>query len=45
MVFNRLIVYRTHMLHSGLLNRAPLSADPAKGRLTANGFIEAARAP
>lgn len=45
MVFNRLVVYRTHMLHSGLLNRAPLSADPAKGRLTANGFIEVARAP
>jgi hypothetical protein len=45
MVFNRLIVYRTHMLHSGLLNRAPLSADPVKGRLTANGFIEVTRAP
>lgn len=45
MVFNRLIVYRAHVLHSGLLNRAPLDADPARGRLTANGFIEAARAP
>ena len=45
MVFNRLIIYRTHVLHSGLLNRAPLSADSATGRLTANGFIEAMKAP
>jgi len=41
MVFNRLIIYRTHVLHSALLGDAPLSADPATGRLTANGFIEA----
>ncbi len=40
MVFNRLIIYRTHVLHSGLLSRAPLSDDPASGRLTANGFIQ-----
>lgn len=45
MVFNRLIIYRTHMLHSGLLSRARLNDDPAAGRLTANGFIEAMPAP
>ncbi len=45
MVFNRLIIYRTHVLHSGLLNQAPFSADPAAGRLTANGFIEMMKAP
>lgn len=38
--FNRLVLYSTTMLHSGLLANAPLSADPAKGRLTANGFVE-----
>lgn len=40
LVFNRLIVYRSHVLHSALLGSAAGSADPAKGRLTANGFIE-----
>jgi hypothetical protein len=40
-MFNRLIVYRGHVLHSGLLGRGGGSADPATGRLTANGFIEA----
>lgn len=40
-VFNRLIVYRGHVLHSGLLGRGGGAADPATGRLTANGFIEA----
>jgi hypothetical protein len=45
MVFNRLIIYRTHVLHSGLLGRGPLSHDPAIGRLTANGFIEMMKAP
>ena len=45
MVFNRLIIYRTHVLHSGLLSRASLSPDPASGRLTANGFIERMKAP
>lgn len=43
-VFNRLIVYRSHVLHSALLGAEAGSADPAQGRLTANGFIEAARA-
>ncbi len=40
-VFNRLIVYRGHVLHAGLLGRGGGAADPATGRLTANGFIEA----
>lgn len=40
-VFNRLIVYRGNVLHAGLLGRGGGSADPATGRLTANGFIEA----
>ncbi|MET3663663.1 DUF6445 family protein [Caulobacter sp. 1776] len=40
-VFNRLIVYRGHVLHAGLLGRGGGAADPAIGRLTANGFIEA----
>ena len=38
-VFNRLIVYRGHVLHSALPGNAPLSRDPANGRLTANGFV------
>jgi hypothetical protein len=38
-VFNRLIVYRSHVLHSALLGPEAGSADPARGRLTANGFI------
>ncbi len=38
--FNRLIVYRGNMLHRGLLGGAELSADPARGRLTANGFVK-----
>ncbi len=40
--FNRLIIYRGHVLHSGLLDNDGASADPGIGRLTANGFIEAA---
>lgn len=43
-VFNRLIVYRNHVLHSALLRPEAGSADPGEGRLTANGFIEAATA-
>ena len=42
-VFNRLIVYRSHVLHSALLGNAELHADPMQGRLTANGFVEVAR--
>jgi hypothetical protein len=41
-VFNRLIVYRNHVLHSALLSPRGAAADPRLGRLTANGFIEAA---
>lgn len=40
-LFNRLIVYRGHVLHAGLLGQGGGPADPATGRLTANGFIEA----
>ncbi len=40
-VFNRLIVYRGHVLHAGLLSQGGGAADPATGRLTANGFLEA----
>ena len=42
-VFNRLILYRNHVLHSALLRPEAGSADPGKGRLTANGFIEAVK--
>ena len=43
LVFNRLIIYRSHVLHSGLLGSAPLPDSPGTGRLTANGFIEVRR--
>ncbi|MBO9558343.1 MAG: hypothetical protein J7515_07120 [Caulobacter sp.] len=43
-VFNRLIVYRGHVLHSALLAPEAGKADPDLGRLTANGFIEAVTA-
>jgi hypothetical protein len=42
-VFNRLIVYRGHVLHSALPGMTSLSRDPAKGRLTANGFVRPRR--
>ena len=39
-VFNRLIIYRSNMLHSGdIAPSTVLSDDPAKGRLTANLFV------
>lgn len=38
-VFNRLIVYRSHIFHAPLLGAGGLSGDPRLGRLTANGFI------
>jgi hypothetical protein len=41
MVFNRLIVYRNHVLHAGLLGQGGAASDPTEGRLTANGFLEA----
>ena len=38
--FDRVIVYRSRTLHSGLIAPdAPLSADPRAGRLTANIFV------
>jgi len=43
LVFNRLVLYRGHVLHSALLEPEVGGSDPARGRLTANGFIEAAR--
>jgi hypothetical protein len=45
LVFNRLIIYRSHVLHSGLLEEAALSSDPTTGRLTANSFIDVAKRP
>lgn len=41
--FNRLIIYRSHVLHSGLLEGASLTDDPRTGRLTANSFIDIVR--
>lgn len=41
--FNRLIIYRSHVLHSGLLEGAALTDDPRTGRLTANSFIDIVR--
>jgi hypothetical protein len=39
-MFNRLVVYRSRVLHSGKIGPdAPLSADPRRGRLTANVFL------
>jgi uncharacterized protein DUF6445 len=37
--FNRLIVYRSRMLHSGQVGSSRLSPDPRRGRLTANMFV------
>jgi len=39
-VFNRVIVYRSQVLHSGQIPpNTPLSPDPRRGRLTANIFL------
>jgi hypothetical protein len=44
-VFNRVLVYRSQVLHSGSINDdAGLSADPRVGRLTANAFFHLAGA-
>jgi hypothetical protein len=40
--FNRLVVYNSNLLHSGMVNPALLSPDPRVGRLTMNVFISAA---
>lgn len=39
-VFDRLIVYRSNVLHSAILGSGRLDADPSRGRLTANGFVK-----
>ncbi|HTM81536.1 DUF6445 family protein [Asticcacaulis sp.] len=39
LMFNRLIVYRSHVLHSPLLRSQMLTSDPQSGRLTANSFV------
>lgn len=40
-IFNRLIVYRRHLLHSGMITKeTSLSADPRLGRLTISSFID-----
>ena len=40
-VFNRLVIYRRHALHSGVIPpNANLSADPTQGRLTISSFID-----
>jgi hypothetical protein len=39
-VFNRVLIYRSQVLHSGSINAdAALSCDPRVGRLTANAFF------
>ncbi|MEX0311030.1 MAG: DUF6445 family protein [Tateyamaria sp.] len=39
--FNRLVAYRGFTLHSGIIDQPEmLSSDPAKGRLTANFFVD-----
>lgn len=39
-VFNRAVVYRSRLLHSGqIATDSPLSSDPRRGRLTANIFL------
>ncbi len=39
MQFNRLIIYRSNVLHCALFDGANLSDDPKTGRLTANSFF------
>lgn len=40
--YNRAVIYRSGMLHSGAIRRdAPLDADPATGRLTITAFLAA----
>ena len=39
-VFDRVLIYRSRVLHSGQIDpTVGLSADPARGRLTANIFL------
>ncbi len=37
--FNRLVLYRSHVLHCALFDQSCLSRDPRIGRLTANSFF------
>ena len=37
--FNRVLMYRSQLLHSGSINAQALSPDPRVGRLTANTFL------
>lgn len=39
--FNRVVVYASNLLHAGVLPDRPASADPRRGRLTANTFFRA----
>lgn len=41
--FNRLVIYRSHVLHCALFEGARLSDDPRTGRLTANSFFTPVR--
>ena len=43
--FNQAVFYRGNLLHSGVIdNTAPLSPDPAEGRLTINAFFSPPKA-
>jgi hypothetical protein len=37
--FNRLVIYRSNVLHCALFDGAKLSENPTVGRLTANSFF------
>jgi hypothetical protein len=41
--FNRLVIYRSHVLHCALFDGARLTGDPRTGRLTANSFLTPVR--
>ncbi len=41
--FNRLVIYRSHVLHCALFDGARLTDDPRTGRLTANSFFTPTR--
>ncbi|MEL6361767.1 MAG: DUF6445 family protein [Pseudomonadota bacterium] len=40
-IFNTAVLYRGNIFHSGVIEDAPLSDDPAQGRLTINAFFRA----
>ncbi|MGN6209703.1 DUF6445 family protein [Asticcacaulis sp.] len=41
--FNRVVIYRSHVLHCALFDGASLTDDPRTGRLTANSFFTPVR--